>query len=233
MDDTPATGPRPILPFLLLCLTAGAIIALLSTAMILDKGARAYATGESLWSKGRKDAVHALAQYLYSGREPHWEQYRRGLTIPLADRAARLAMDAPVMDEAAVTAHFLAGGNHPDDIPSMILLYRRLGWEARIAAIAQVWVDADVQILALEALGRQIQDRHRRGVPLSRPELARLHDELDRISAAIDPLETEFGARLGAAAREMQDLIETAVLMASSLLLTLAVFILARFLRFV
>lgn len=233
MDETPEAVQRPVAAFLLLCLTAGALVAMLTLAMAVDRGVRAYATGESLWSKGRKDAVHALELYLYSGRPEHWERYQRGLAVPLSDHAARLALDAPRFDEAAATQGFLGGGNHPDDIPEMIRLYRRLGWHPRVARIIEVWATADGQILQLQRLGEEMRERYRQGPPPANAELARLHDRLDRISAAIDPLETEFGARLGEAARWMQELLETAVLLASTLLLCLALFILARFLRFV
>ena len=92
MQPTKVIVRRPVWPFAALCLLIASLVGLMYGAFVIDKGVRGYATGESLWSKGRKDAIHALELYLFGGDEKHWLDYQAGLAVPLADREARLSV---------------------------------------------------------------------------------------------------------------------------------------------
>ncbi|MFA5937909.1 MAG: hypothetical protein WC809_01025 [Sinimarinibacterium sp.] len=219
---------RPVWPFAALCLLIAALVGLMYSAIVIDKGVRAYATGESLWSKGRKDAMHALELYLFSADEQHWLSYQTGLAVPLADRAARLEMDRHDFDEDKAFAAFVAGRNHPADVLAMIRLYRWLGWHERLHAVVEVWVLADVHILQLEALGNEIRRQTTAGnIPIE--QLRQLGEEITRIGTAIDPLETEFAMRLGETARWMQDVLDIVIVTAAMIMLLLVVYIFAYF----
>ncbi|MEQ1439940.1 hypothetical protein AAG565_11285 [Fontimonas sp. SYSU GA230001] len=219
---------RPVWPFAALCLLIGALVGLMYSAFVIDKGVRAYATGESLWSKGRKDAIHALELYLFSGEDKHWLDYQTGLAVPLADRAARLEMDRADFDYERAFSSFVAGRNHPADVPALIRLYRWLGWHERLQRVVEVWVAADVHILELERLGLDIRQRHAAGA-IAPEQLRALDAEISRISAAIDPLETEFAMRLGESARWVQDLLDIVIVTAAMIMLLLVVYIFAYF----
>lgn len=219
---------RLVVPFVALCLTALSLVAVMYTVIVVDKGVRAYASGESLWSKGRKDAIHALELYLFSGDRRHWDDYLAGLAVPMGDRAARLAMDQADFDYDAAFAGFIAGHNHPADVPSLIRMYRLLGWHPRFASVVAIWVEAETHILALEALGAEIHGRLG-GAPLSNEELRVFDAELSRIDAAIGPLETEFVIQLGESARWMQEMLDIIIVVATMVMLLLAIYILAHF----
>src|SRR5689334_21950498 len=78
---------------------------------------RAYMTGESLWSKGQKDAIYFLTLYSDTHEEQYYRRFQAAVDVPLGDRDARLALEQGRPDVDVARAGFLRGGNHPDDIP--------------------------------------------------------------------------------------------------------------------
>src|SRR5471030_3139494 len=90
---------------------------------------RAYVTGESLYSKGQKDAQMYLLDYAEKHREIDYVRFMSALAMPLGDRAAREALQRPEPDIAAARQGFLDGGNHPDDIDGLIRVFR---WFQRV-----------------------------------------------------------------------------------------------------
>jgi hypothetical protein len=81
---------RLVSPFvaivLLQAFLAGMSLSILSSV-------RAYVGGESLWSKGQKDAIHYLSLYGETGDDRYFEQYEKSIAGPLGDRAARIALE--------------------------------------------------------------------------------------------------------------------------------------------
>ena len=74
---------------------------------------RAYVGGESMWSKGQKDAVYHLANFATSKREADHERFSAALAIPLGDQRARLQLEQAVPDLAIVRAGFLTAATIP------------------------------------------------------------------------------------------------------------------------
>ena len=72
-----------ISPFLVVV----ALLAVLgvTTAEMLS-AVRAYVGGESLWSKGQKDAVYHLSNYVASRRESDYQRFAEAINVPLALR---------------------------------------------------------------------------------------------------------------------------------------------------
>ncbi len=72
---------------------------------------RSYVGGESLWSKGQKDAIYFL--YLYSDtHDPvYYEKYTQAISVPQGDHKLRLAMDESPPNEVAAREGILQGGN--------------------------------------------------------------------------------------------------------------------------
>lgn len=60
---------------------------------------RAYCTGESLYSKGQKDAQIHLVDYADLHHEEDYQLFLQSLVVPRGDRAAREAMQLPIPDE--------------------------------------------------------------------------------------------------------------------------------------
>ncbi|RVD45215.1 PAS domain S-box protein, partial [Mesorhizobium sp. M4B.F.Ca.ET.019.03.1.1] len=108
-------------PFILVVL----IQALVASGSLYTLSAvRAYVGGESHWSKGQKEAIYFLSLYVDTGKTGFFNEYRDAIAVPLADHAARLALEQAEPDTDAARAGFLQGGNHADDVTGMIWLFR-------------------------------------------------------------------------------------------------------------
>ena len=167
---------------------------------------RAYVGGESLWSKGQKDAVQWLYTYHRDCRPESFAAYRAAMDIPMGDRNARLELvkDEPDMD--AVRSGFLQGRNHPDDIPGMVRLVRYFGDIGPLREVLAIWERADSLLQQMDAVAHTLdamvqarcEDEQAR-----RPLIA----ELVLLNAALTPLQQQFSDTLGAANRFMQRLL--------------------------
>ncbi|TMH62086.1 MAG: PAS domain S-box protein, partial [Betaproteobacteria bacterium] len=98
------------------------LVLLAHESLNIVSAGRAYVGGESLWSKGQKEAVYRLSRYTQSRSEEDFGAFRTAIAVPLGDRRARLELEKPDPDLAVVREGFIAGGNHPDDIAGMITL---------------------------------------------------------------------------------------------------------------
>jgi diguanylate cyclase (GGDEF)-like protein len=164
---------------------------------------RAYVAGESLWSKGQRDALYFLHRYLESGDPVLLARYREAIDIPLGDRDARLALETDPPNLEAAAAGFLRGGNHPDDIPGLIWLYRYFRWIPDMQGSIRDWRIADVGVLRMTGFADTLLNFA--SVPEDRRTL--LKAELDKISVEIAPLTTNFSEKLGISIRRIQTML--------------------------
>jgi diguanylate cyclase (GGDEF)-like protein len=196
-------APRPTLrgalavswPFL----ASTAFLALLA-AFSVDalSAARAFAGGESLWSKGEKEAVLALDRYVRSGAEPQYRQFRRMIAMPLGDHFARVELNQAAPDLAAIDRNFEAGGLDPRDIPGVVRLYRYGGRWGPVAAAIHIWAQGDGPLLELSRIGQRIHASIRQG---DRDRAQALLRRAYRIDATLTPMEMAFTNQIGEAAR--------------------------------
>lgn len=200
------------------------LLALMYGALALNKGIRGYSAGESQWSKARNDAVYQLDLYLIYGEQRRWRRFRQALAVPLADRRARLEMDSPDFDYETAFEAFVAGRNHPADVPMMIRLYRWFIWNDRFSHVIAAWARADKYILEIADLGNEIRAVYKSD-SLTPAQRQRFQAELERLNQAVGTMETAFSNRLGAAARWMQDLVAVVVLSSALLLLALGAYL--------
>lgn len=85
---------------------------------------RSYVAGESLWSKGQKDAIYYLNLYADNHDESTYRKYQQAIAIPQGGHALRLALGQSEPDDQAARAAILQGGNRPEDVSNIIWLYR-------------------------------------------------------------------------------------------------------------
>src|SRR5690348_7881956 len=101
-------------------ISLGAAITLQASLAIFSievmSAVRSYSIGESLYSKGQKDAQIHLLDYVEFEREEDYQAFTQALSAPLGDRVAREALEQPQPDHERARVGLLAGGNHPDDI---------------------------------------------------------------------------------------------------------------------
>lgn len=176
-----------------------AFMALLATCAVdALSAARAFAGGESLWSKGEKESVMALNRYVRSGSESEYGQFRRMIAMPMGDHFARLALERSRPDTALITRDFEAGGLDRRDIPGIIRLYRYAGRWGPIAQAIRIWAQADGPLLRLSKVGREIHASVREEDWARAQALLR---RASRIDAALTPMEIAFTDQIGVAAR--------------------------------
>jgi hypothetical protein len=104
---------------------------------------RAYVGGEGMWSKGQKDAIHFISLYSQTGDEQFFVRFKSAVAVPLADRAARYALEQRTPDLNAARDGFVGGGNHPNDIPGMIWLFRYFQDVSYMATAIRHWRATD------------------------------------------------------------------------------------------
>ena len=184
-----------VMAVLLLALLCSAIVGVLSSA-------RAYVGGESLYSKGQKNAVRWLGQYLRSGDEADYRRYVDALAIPLGDRIAQLELEKPRPDYAVVRGGLLQGGNDPDDIDALIGFYRLFRDVPLVADAIDTWATADDDLLKLKRLGDEIHAARTAGADDGwRPGY---EIEINRLDDVLNAEELQFSRQLGKAARWVQ-----------------------------
>ncbi len=216
-----------ISPFLVVV----ALLAVLgvTTAEMLS-AVRAYVGGESLWSKGQKDAVYHLSNYVASRRESDYQRFAEAINVPLGDRQARIELERPVPDFALARSGFVQGGNHADDIADMIWLFRTFRRVPFMAEAIAIWAEADLEIAALNMLAGQVHERIASGDTGS-ADLRGLLERLPALNERLTLLEQRFSATMGDASRTTRRLVQAAMLLLALALATTAVLVSSRLLR--
>jgi PAS domain S-box-containing protein len=191
---------------------------------------RAYVGGESLWSKGQKDAVYHLANFAASKHAADFDRFSAALTIPLGDQRARLQLEQAVPDLTVVRAGFLQGGNHPDDVDGMIWLFRNFRQVEFMADAIAIWAEADLEINALDDLAGRIRRQVDDGTA-DPQQMQALMLALGTLNDRLTELELRFSATLGKASRTAANLVLGATLLLGVVLVAAAVALSLRALR--
>ncbi|HMG85832.1 MAG TPA: diguanylate cyclase [Terracidiphilus sp.] len=194
---------RLILPFVAILL---ALVLLSDFSIDILSAARAYVGGESLWSKGQKDAVIHLMRYANGHDEEEFSAYERAIAVPLGDREARLALTRAHADYAKAAAGLLAGGNHPDDIPAMIRLVRYFGRLPAIDRAVGIWARGDNEVETLNKVAEQLHAAVRDGKS-GAGDVALLLQRIQETDARVTPLEEDFSFTLGEISRQLREIL--------------------------
>jgi diguanylate cyclase (GGDEF)-like protein/PAS domain S-box-containing protein len=226
----PPRSRRPVIIVWLFVAITVLVLVLAIQGMGLLAAGRAYVAGESLWSKGQKDAVYYLQRYALERDDADFVAYERALAFPLGDRLARLELDQPEPDIARVRAGFLQGGNHADDIDGMIRLYLRFRDVGPIAHAISVWATADGYIMELGALGASLRAAVKAD-SLDEAASQRYLADIRRLNATLTPLSAEFSGTLGDAQRTAQSIVVGLMLAVSAFFLVAAIGLSRRLLR--
>jgi diguanylate cyclase (GGDEF)-like protein len=124
---------------------------------------RAYVAGEATWSRSQKDAVYFLNLYLRSGKAGQFAQYRASLAVPIGDEFARWALERDPVDVETARIGFLQGGNHPDDVPGLIWLFRHFSRVSFLQEAIREWAATDPMLLELSIFGEVIRSELKNG----------------------------------------------------------------------
>jgi signal transduction histidine kinase len=141
---------------------------------------RAYASGESHWSKAEKTAIIALNHYIPKRRDTDYRAFRAAIDLIDGDRAAREALHSGSVDFTRSAAGFLAGGNDPGDVRGLMLGYVLFHRWPPFAAAVEDWKRGEVWIGELSALGRDVHDNGAAWTEVQRQAAFRKVNALDR-----------------------------------------------------
>ncbi len=202
---------------------------LAGTSLSILSSVRAYVGGESLWSKGQKDAIHYLLLYGETGDHRYFEQYEKAIAVPLGDRAARIALEKRTPDLEAARAGFLQGGNHAEDIDGMIWLFRYFRAFPPFELAITYWVNTDTMLDQLMALAKQIQSEQN-GTVASPEQQSSLRERIDQFNARFAPQAMSFAKSLGNGSRQVKLILTIANLFTAMLLVVLLLAMTRRFL---
>ncbi len=207
---TDADGARVIAPrrhraWPVVAVLAGVIVfqMLLSVFSIgVLSAVRAYVGGESLYSKGQKDAQHYLLDFLEFRREDDFRRFSSALAVPLGDRAAREALERAQPDTEAARAGFLAGGNDLADIDGLIWLFRWFHDSPLMADAIARWTAGDAAIMQMRARAEAAHARFK--ADPDAPAASDLRMRTTDLNNQLTMLAHAFSASLSAASREAQ-----------------------------
>lgn len=149
---------------------------------------RAYVAGEAMWSRSQKNAVYSLNLYLHSGDASQFAQYQASLAVPIGDEFARWALERDPVDVEAARIGFLQGGNHPDDVPGLIWLFRNFSQVSFLRDAIREWAATDPMLLELSVFGEVIRSEWTNG-PI------RDDDRQQYLSSRLSELNSQFTGR--------------------------------------
>ncbi len=184
---------------------------------------RAYVRGESLWSKGQKEAVYYLARYTETRAKGDYQHFQEAIDVPLGDLAARHALEAPLPDLAVARAGFLRAGNSPEDISGIIWLYRYFARLSYLRRSIALWKATDPQIIELAQIGTKIHGIYIGKNPSSNVSPDRFREKISDINLTLTPKATAFSVSLSDGSRTLaQQLIALNATTAALLILLIA-----------
>jgi diguanylate cyclase (GGDEF)-like protein/PAS domain S-box-containing protein len=218
---------RLVLPFVAVILFQ-ALLASLSLEIL--SSVRAYIGAESLWSKNEKNAIYSLLRYSRSGDEQYLYKFRSAIAIPLADHAARIALEKEIPDLDAAYKSFIEGGNHPGDISGMIRLFRYFRNVPYIARAIDEWRSTDPLLDQLTSLADTMH-REFSGVTDVAEYIKARKEQIDLVERQFAPFllamgqnDATFDESLGQGQRSLEFLLTVVNILTANLLILLLVF---------
>jgi PAS domain S-box-containing protein len=205
-------------------------VAITFAAIAVQSAVRSYVAGEGQWSKAQHDAAFLLYRYGQTADPAYLQRFGQALAVPLSDREARLELQKPFIDQALVTQHLLAAGHHPDDVSSLIFLFRCCNRLPPMQRAVQLWEEGDTYITQLQQLGAGLQEQMEARWP-SDIAINDLLYEIERVHDALRPLERAFTEELGAAARRISIRLKYAAVIIILLLVALGTYLSMRIIR--
>jgi signal transduction histidine kinase len=171
----------------------------------IKSGVRSYINGESLYSKGQKDALLNLTYYLNTQDSIYWQRYKDYLTVPMSDNKARHAMLENKPDSVAFN-HFVNGKVHPADINNIIWMFKNFRNIKEFKEAVDLWAKSEVILIDLnksaEVLKYKIDKK-----TLDTKAKQQLALKISTSNEVLTVLETGFSKTLSNLARKIEKLL--------------------------
>jgi PAS domain-containing protein len=167
---------------------------------------RGYVAGESLWSKGQKDAIYYLNLYADSRDESKFLKYQEAIAVPQGGHELRLALDQQPPDIEAAKLAILKGGNHPDDVPSLIWFYLNFRHFSYLEKAIDRWTVGDAYLDQLDDVARDMH-QHISIKPAHPDDIQRWKEQIFDINNGVTPAAKAFSDALGEGSRMIMRLL--------------------------
>ncbi|WP_058545009.1 EAL domain-containing protein [Pseudomonas fluorescens] len=161
---------------------------------------RGYVAGESLWSKGQKDAIYYLNLYADSRDEAIFRKYQQAIAVPEGGHELRVALDREPPDLEAARAGILQGGNHPDDVSSVIWLYLNFRHFSYLEEAIDLWTVGDGYLIELDNVAQQMHSSISAG-QASEVDIRGWKAQIFAINDSVTPAAKAFSDALGEGSR--------------------------------
>jgi len=181
-------------------------VSLTAFSLYVLSAVRAYVTGESLYSKGQKDAQIYLVDYAENRRESDYQNLIRALSVPIADRHAREELQKADPDLGAALQAFLDGGNHPEDVNALVRVFLWFGRTPLMSTAIATWTEGDRAIEQMRLLVEDTHDRVRAG-QTDAEAFRQIRLQAPELNRRLTHLESEFSHQLGQASRQTQKIL--------------------------
>ncbi|GEM_PF-4915997 len=194
----------------MLFLIALELVTLYTMVYLLSAG-RAYVGGESLWSKGEKDATIYLLKYANTHDESDYQKFLTSIDVTLGDKKARIELQKSHPDFNIAYQGFLEGKNQPDDIARMIRIFNLFQYQSHLEKAATYWIEADQLIPKLLALGATLHQEIQNNT-LTPTEQNKLLDDIYNLNFQLTIIAQNFSYALGDASRWLEHVVLRTVL---------------------
>ncbi|WP_447768789.1 EAL domain-containing protein [Pseudomonas kilonensis] len=161
---------------------------------------RGYVAGESLWSKGQKDAIYYLNLYADSRDEAIFRKYQQAIAVPEGGHELRVALDREPPDLEAARIGILKGGNHPDDVSSVIWLYLNFRHFSYLEEAIDLWTVGDGYLIELDNVARQMHSSITAG-QATEVDIRGWKAQIFAINDSVTPAAKAFSDALGEGSR--------------------------------
>ncbi|MQU05136.1 EAL domain-containing protein [Pseudomonas helleri] len=161
---------------------------------------RGYVAGESLWSKGQKDAIYFLSLYADNRDPATYAQYQQAIRVPQGGHKLRVALDQPEPDMQAAREGILQGGNRSEDVYGLIWLYQNFRHFSYLEKAIAKWSVGDAYLDKLDSLAQEIH-RQVSTNQVSEADVAQWRAQIYAINDAVTPAAKAFSDALGEASR--------------------------------
>ncbi|NWA46042.1 EAL domain-containing protein [Pseudomonas reactans] len=182
---------------------------------------RGYVAGESLWSKGQKDAIYYLTLYADNRDETTYLKYQQAIAVPQGGHELRVALDQSTPDLSAARLGILKGGNHPDDVSSLIWLYLNFRHFSYLEKAIELWTVGDGYLVQLDDLAREMHGAISRD-QVSANDVRQWKAHITAINEGVTPAAKAFSDALGEGSRMILRLLLTTNLATALGLIVLA-----------
>ncbi|UII69894.1 EAL domain-containing protein [Pseudomonas sp. HN11] len=169
-------------------------------SLFMLSAVRGYVAGESLWSKGQKDAIYYLTLYADNRDETTYVKYQQAIAVPQGGHELRVALDRSTPDLDAARLGILKGGNHPDDVSSLIWLYLNFRHFSYLEKAIELWTVGDGYLVQLDDLAREMHDAINRD-HVSANDVRQWKAHITAINEGVTPAAKAFSDALGEGSR--------------------------------